>query len=113
MTIREYLNTKLQSLMLNEAQLVDFSLNSGVNLDAEYTAEVSDIVNKNMITLIEDVIFMPRPKSINEGGFSMAWDYADLGKFYMWLCRRYGKTPNTDAASMMGISMIIDRTNEW
>ncbi|MBQ0073617.1 MAG: hypothetical protein KBT34_05445 [Prevotella sp.] len=113
MTVKEYIGTKLTSLSLTDADFANYAIETGVNLDDEYGAENQEVVNKGMTGLIESVMFSPRLKSISESGFSMSYDYADLGKYYMWLCRKYGIKPNDEVAAMLGISMIIDRTHDW
>lgn len=98
---------------LEEADYADFEMSSDLSLDDNYTIENSLAVNKALIGTIEYMLFSPRLKSINEGGFSLSWDYEGLGKFYLWLCRKYGVTPAEDAEAALGLSTITDRTNIW
>lgn len=114
MTIREYILQKFAAFgELSEAQLLDMSLNGKFGLDDEYNDDVSKFVGIAMISGIEEIVFAPKLKSVNENGFSISWDYGDLGKYYLWLCRRWGVAPNEDVLDMLGVSMIIDRTNIW
>lgn len=80
-----------------------------------------DVVNKEnmnevglgLTEMIEGLLFAPRQSSISEQGFSVTWDFSNLGRYYMWLCRKYGKTPSKDVTDLLGISMIIDKTDIW
>ena len=114
MTIREYISQKLNAFGdLSEAQLLDMSLSGGFGLEDEYDSESSQKVGVAMAHFIEEAVLTPKLKSVNESGFSMSWDYDGLGKYYLWMCRKWGVTPNEDVLGMLGISMVIDRTNCW
>ena len=71
------------------------------------------MVNKELVKAIERFIFRPRLEQINENGFSARFNYADLGKWYLWLCKRYGITPDDDVLAASGISMIKDISDRW
>lgn len=113
MTIREYVTQKLQAFNLTEATLADFSASIGTSLDDEYTFDMASKVGRAMASSMEELILAPRLSSVNEGGFSMSWDYADLGKFYVYLCRKWGVPMNDDVLTVTGLSAIIDRTDYW
>ena len=113
MTIREYISQKLGAFGLSEAYYHDVVLSSGLAMDDSYTAENAEKVGKAMITLIEEVMFIPRQSSISESGFSVSWDFESLGKWYLVLCRRYGVAANQDVLAMTGISSIIDMSDIW
>lgn len=113
MTIREYISQKLNAFGLTEAHYHDVVIASGLALDDIYTADNVSDVGKAMVSLIEELIFSPRLTNVNEGGFSMSWDFGGLGKWYLLLCRRYGVKPNADVMSQMGVSAIVDRTSKW
>ena len=115
MTTGEYISQKLASFgNLSEAQLLDMSAAGGFFLDDEYVAsENARSVGIGMISGIEELVFAPKMKSVSESGFSVSWDYDGLGKYYLWLCRKWGVTPNDEVLGMLGISMIIDRTDCW
>ena len=113
MTIREYITQRLQSFNVSEAVLADFMMSSGLSLDDEYTFDIAPIVAKAMVSTIEDVILAPRLSSVNEGGFSMSWDFADLGKYYVYLCKKWGICVNDDVLNVAGLSAIIDKSDIW
>lgn len=114
MTIREYISQKFVSFgELSEAQLLDMSLTGHFSLEDEYNDDVAQSVGTAMIGGIEELVFSPKMKSVSENGFSISWDYGELGKYYLWLCRRWRVTPNQDVLDMLGVSMIIDRTDIW
>lgn len=114
MTIREYISQKLSAFgNISEAQLLDMALSGKFNLDDECGESNLKAVSIGIIRGIEELVFSPKMKSVSESGFSMSWDYDGLGKYYLWLCRRWGIVPNENAINMLGVSMIIDRTNCW
>lgn len=113
MTIREYVSQKLQAFNLTEAALADLMMSMGVSLEDEYTADVASSVGKGMASAMEELIFAPRLSNVNEGGFSMSWDFSGLGKYYAYLCKKWGVPVNEDALSSAGTSAIIDKTNMW
>ena len=113
MTIREYVSQKLQAFNLTEAALTDFMMSLGMSLDEEYTSAVASSVGKAMAASLEELILAPRLSNVNEGGFSMSWDFSGLGKYYAYLCKKWGVPVNEDALSSAGTSAIIDKTNMW
>lgn len=113
MTVKEYIEAKLRAFKLSEADMVDISLSTDITWDDECNAENYTEVNRAMITCIESLLFSPRMSNINEGGFSVSWDYQDLGKYYLYLCRRFGIKPNEDAVDLLDLSIIKDISNYW
>ena len=113
MTIREYISQKLPSFNLTEAQFADINADFGLDVNQEYSREYQMAANKANVGLIEEKVLAPRLESVNEGGFSMSWNYSDLGKLYMYLCKKYGLTPNDDVVSLLGINMIKDASAKW
>lgn len=114
MTIRQYISQKLQPFgTISEAQLLDMSLSGNFGLDDEYHADNARLIGTAIIGFIEEMVFSPKLSSINESGFSLSWDFSGLGKYYLWLCRKYGVDSNPDVAGSIGVSMIINRTNIW
>lgn len=115
MTIREYISQKLQSygITVSEAQLFDMSLAGGFNLDDERSTDNESSVGVGFARFIEEVVFAPYVSSMNESGFSISRNFSKLGSYYLWLCKKYGITPNSDVVGMLGISMIIDKTDCW
>lgn len=114
MTISQYISQKLKPFgTLSEAQLLGVSLNAPFNVDDEFSIENADDVARAMVGLIEELVFSPKMSSISENGFSVSWDFAGLGKYYMWLCRKYGIKPDDDTLAMLGMSAVIDKTDIW
>ena len=113
MTIREYVSQKLQAFNLTEAALTDFMMSLGMSLDDEYTFDIAPSVGKAMASSLEELVLAPRLSNINEGGFSMSWDFSDLGKYYVYLCKKWGVKVNDDVLTASGISAIIDKSNCW
>lgn len=110
MTIRDYILEKMQPFgIISEGALLDMNL----PLDADYSQEVSQEVGIALTHFIEEKVLSPFVSSVNESGFSMSWDYSNLGKYYMWLCQKWGVKPNENVLSMAGISMISDVSNLW
>lgn len=110
MTIREYLQSKLSAFgSLTEA---DFA---GVNLplDDDYSDKYEESVGKALCGMIEERILAPHVSNVSESGFSVSWDYANLAKYYLWLCRKYGITPNEDVVASSGLNVIKDISNIW
>lgn len=93
------------------SHLMDIGLD--LNLDDEYTPEVSNSVGKAMVSIIEELMLAPNMSQVNENGFSVSWDYSRIGQYYMWLCRKYGVDPNTDVMAALGLSTITDMSDIW
>ncbi len=114
MTVREYISQKLAVFgNVSEVQLLDMSLNGGFDLADEYNDGNVRSVGVAMVGCIEELVFAPKIKSVNENGFSMSWDFSNLGRYYLWICRKWGVKPNDDVLGMLDISMIVDCTNRW
>ena len=113
MTIREYISQKLPSFNLTEAQFADIYADYGLDVNQEYSASFQLATNKAIVGIIEEQVLAPKLKSVTEGGLSLSWNYEDLGKLYMYLCKKYGLTPNADVVSLLGISMIRDVSAKW
>ena len=111
MSIREYISQKFQAWNITMSYLMDICLD--LNLDDEYTPEVSDSVGKAMVSIIEELMLAPSMSQVNENGFSVSWDYSRIGQYYMWLCRKYGVDPNTDVMAALGLSTITDMSDIW
>lgn len=111
MKIREYISQKLRAWNITDAQLEDIS--SGIDLDAEYTSDNSQVVGKAMISVIEELMLAPYMSNVNENGFSVSWDYSRIGQYYMWLCRKYGVAPDNEVVAALGLSTITDKSDIW
>ena len=113
MTVGDYIQQKLPFFHLTDAQFADIYARFGLDAQQYYSIECNVKVNVAIIGIIEEQVLAPRLASVNEGGFSMSWNYADLGKLYMYLCNKYGLTPNSDVVSLLGINMIKDASAKW
>lgn len=107
MTNREYIVQKLQGLNVTDAALADM----GIDLDADYVP--GEEIGRKIVALIEELILAPSLTNVSESGFSMSWDKSSVGKWYMCLCKKYGVTPDKDVIPLLGISMIIDISDQW
>ena len=108
MTNREYILGKLSAFGVSEADLADMS----IDLDAQYVPNDVE-VGKTMIGIIEERLFAPYQSNINENGFSVSWNRENLGKYYLWLTRRYRIKPNGEVQTLIGISSIKDVSSIW
>lgn len=113
MSIKEYILQELKAFGISEAQLLDMSLNGGYELDAEYSKDTMRDVGISIAGFIEKMAFAPKIANVSESGFSMSWDYGEVGKYYLWLCSKWGIVPNEDVVGILGISMITDKTDCW
>ncbi len=113
MTIRAYISDKLKAFGISEAQLIDLSISSGLDLDADVLSCEPSVVGIALTQTLEECILAPRVSNVSENGFSMSWDFASVGNYYIWLCRKWGITPNADVLQMLGVSAIIDRSDNW
>ena len=109
MTNREYIEKKLAAFNITDADYAD--MGGLVYLDD--TFDGSPDFWKGFVGIIEGLILAPRVKSVNENGFSMSWDTDSLGKWYMWLCRKHSIKPDDDVLALLGLSAIIDISDQW
>lgn len=107
MTIKEYMVSLLPGLTIPEAFFADMPL----DVEEDYEPSMYYEVGKSLVNAVAGVILAPQVKSVNENGFSMSWDTDLLGKYYLWLCKRYGITPDDDV--MLGLGAIIDKSDIW
>lgn len=113
MTIRDYICDKLRAFGISEAQLVDMTLSTGLDLREEVSDAEPREVASLMINALEEVILSPKMTNISEGGFSVSWDFSNVGKYYLWLCRKWGVKPDDSTIESLGLSTITDRTDIW
>ncbi len=107
MTVREYIVSAFQGLSIPESCFADMS----VSPDAVYSTGLP--LGPDMVAIAETLLLAPSVKSVNENGFSMAWDTNRLGKYYMYLCKKYGIAPNPDLLGVVGLNVITDKTDIW
>ena len=109
MTNREYIVQKMAAFGVNDAMLEDIGLT--VDLDADYTSDQA--FGKAFVSALEESILMPYRSNINENGFSVSWNRDGVGRWYQWLCRKYGVTPDDSILSTLGVSVITEITDRW
>lgn len=113
MTIREYLQQKLKAFgQISEAEYAEVSA-GGLNIDSEYSSDNAADTGVALCGLICEHVLSPNVSNINESGFSISWNYDNLGHYYIWLCRKYGVLVNNEVLSMLGVSAIIDVSDCW
>lgn len=108
MTNGEYMMQRLRAFDISEAQLID----SGIDLAADYVPG-SRSVALGLIRVIEDLVLAPQRTNISENGFSVSWDTGKLGRYYLYLCRKWGVAPNSDVTQDLQIPTITDVSREW
>lgn len=114
MTIKDYIGAKLAPFGFNDVVLADYALeNPELDVDTEVTSDNADEVNMAVIPIVEYFIFYPRQTNISEGGFSVSYNFDNLYKWYLWLCRKYGREPDEAIVEMSGLSVITDRSDIW
>lgn len=89
MTAAEYISGKFSSFNVNltEADLLDMSAASGLDMGAEIDVDTVNLANIAMTALIPSLITMG---SVNESGFSVSFNKEGLLQYYNYLCKRYG-----------------------
>ena len=107
MTVKEFIQSSVPGITIPEA----FFAEHDFDFDQDYEPGLA--VGDVMISILEGVILAPRVKSVNENGFSMTWDTDSLGKYYLWLCKKYGKTPDPDVIGLLGMNSVIDISDCW
>lgn len=113
MNVRDYILQELKAFDISEAQLLDMSLSQGFNLDDEYNADTMKLVGVSIAGFIEKMVFAPKMRSVSESGFSISWDYDNIGKYYLWICQKWGLTPNKEVLGILGVSAITDKSDCW
>ena len=109
MTVKEYIASLIPGVTIPEAYFADMS----VDLEDDYDTSMFYSVGQSLCSVLGGIILAPRVKSVNENGFSMSWDTDMLGKYYLWLCKRYGITPDSEVLALLGTNSIIDITDHW
>lgn len=113
MTTGDYIKEKLRAFGVTEAQLLDVFIGKDFSPEEDVTSENMNSVGLAIVGLVEELVHAPYQSNINENGFSMSWDFSGMGKYYLWLCRRYGAKPSQDTLESLGVSMIIDKSDCW
>lgn len=112
MTVESYIRQKLQAWKVTDAQMADISA-SGINIAEEYTPDNQSKVQSALADILEELALSPYMKNVSENGFSVSWDYQNMGRYYLWLCNKLGRKPDDNVVSALGLSTITDKTDIW
>ena len=90
MTVADYIRGKFQTfgITVSEADLLELSLSSGINVEDEMNQQNIGLVSVAMAGFIPSLLL--RATSISENGFSMSWNTQGLKEYYSFLCKKYG-----------------------
>ena len=102
MTVSDYIKGKFQTfgITVSEADLLELSLSSGINVEDEMNQQNIGLVSVAMAGFIPSLLL--RATSINENGFSVSWNVEGIKQYYAFLCKKYGLKDdiNTDKATV-------------
>ena len=110
MTIREYIESSLRPFGETAGVTEDILLLHSLDGSEEYSLSNRRAVNLALIEAVADLMFAPRATSVGESGFSMGWDFSGLGKYYLYMCGKWGVTPR---AVPPGLGTLTDKTDIW
>jgi len=90
MKVAAFIQDKFQSfgITVSEAETLEMSINGGIDLNADLTAENMKAVSVAIAGFIPSLLL--RPQSVSEGGFSMSFNAQSLKDFYSSECARLG-----------------------
>lgn len=90
MTVADYIRGKFQTfgITVSEADLLELSLSSGINVEDEMNQQNIGLVSVAMAGFIPSLLL--RATSISENGFSMSWNIQGVKEYYSFLCKKYG-----------------------
>jgi hypothetical protein len=90
MEVQAYIKDKFQTfgIDMSEAEILDISLNAGVNVDDEMTTDNKRQVDIAICRFIPALLL--RPQSVSEGSVSFSYNYQAVKDYYSLLCKQYG-----------------------
>ena len=114
MTVREYISGRFSEmgLSVSEADFADL-MADGLDVDRDYDASTTREVGVALIPFIAEYIMKPKTKAVSEGGVSISWEYGDLAKWYLWLCKKFGITPDDEILALSGVNTLKDISDLW
>lgn len=114
MTIKEYISGRFSEmgLTVSEADFADLEA-EGLELESDYDSSTVREVGIALIPFIAEYVMKPKTKAVSEGGVSISWEYGDLVKWYIWLCKKFGVTPDGDLLALSGLSTLTDISDQW
>lgn len=94
MTVSDYIKGKFQTfgITVSEADLLELSLSSGINVEDEMNQQNIGLVSVAMVEFIPSLLLRANSKSVSENGHSksQSWDISGIKEYYAFLCRKYG-----------------------
>lgn len=105
MTIGEYVQEKFSNWSVEYSDGMVAAELARVNLDPSDTITNDINLDTFFYNIFPDIILLP--KSVSEGGYSIAYDKDALLKYYSMLARRLGKP------DLLSDNTITDITAKW
>ena len=94
MTVADYIKGKFQTfgITVSEADLLELSLSSGINVEDEMNQQNIGLVSVAMTGFIPSLLLRANSKSVSENGHSksQSWDISGIKEYYAFLCKKYG-----------------------
>ena len=94
MTVADYIRGKFQTfgITVSEADLLELSLSSGINVEDEMNQQNIGLVSVAMTGFIPSLLLRANSKSVSENGHSksQSWDISGIKEYYAFLCKKYG-----------------------
>ena len=79
-------------ITVSEADLLELSLSSGINVEDEMNQQNIGLVSVAMAGFIPSLLLRANSKSVSENGHSksQSWDISGIKEYYAFLCKKYG-----------------------
>ena len=94
MVAKDYISQKFQTfgITVSEADLLELSLSSGINVEDEMNQQNIGLVSVAMAGFIPSLLLRANSKSVSENGHSksQSWDISGIKEYYAFLCKKYG-----------------------
>lgn len=113
MTLGQYITGKLAAFDIPEGQFIGMSFPAGLSEESDIADITAEGLWQLMADTLEELILAPRVTSVSESGFSRSWDFSNVARYYVWLCRKCGKKPSEEVLCSGGISSMTDFTDRW
>ncbi len=113
MTVQEYISDKLKAFGVPDSMWLDIAVEFDVNFAEDASCCTLKELGVILIRVLEELILSPRMDNVNEGGFSLSWNFDSVGRYYRWLCQRWEVMPNAEVSGALHLSTISDGTSKW